>query len=259
MSKVKDKKVKKTKFDKSLEKNPNVSSLDLEITKSELEQQFFEQNINPITTESIQVIEKGIIEKEIKDKIKTTNLMIQEIEIDNFSEIHMNKAKELLEQNIKTKGVILYVWNKDFMSAKLLGITEINPVVHIRNTKELYLIENPIFVIDGKPIFMVIRGIPYSLEIILNVNKSQHFFFELKGYTSTEIHAKIKSIYTNVLYRQSPSLKFYLTMFLLMIIEGLALHIVYANYYEQELQKEKKGSLIIPISRYFLKCLFKLF
>lgn len=235
--KVKEKKENKPKLDKfetSLEKNRNVTNIDIDFTeneKKELENEFYNQNTNPITTENIAIIQSKIIEKEISDKVKTTNLMIQEIEIDNFPEVQLNKAKEILEQNIKTKGVILYVWNKDFMSAKLLGITEINPVVHIRNTKELYLMENPIFVIDGKPIFMIIRGIPYSLEIILNVNKSQHFFFELKGYTATEVHAKIKSIYTNVLYRQSPSLKFYLTMFLLMIIEGLALHIIYSNYF----------------------------
>ena len=235
--KVKEKKENKPKLDKfetSLEKNRNVTNINIDFTekeKKELENEFFTQNTNPITTENINSIQSKLIEKEISDKVKTTNLMIQEIEIDNFPEVQLNKAKEILEQNIKTKGVILYVWNKDFMSAKLLGITEINPVVHIRNTKELYLMENPIFVIDGKPIFMIIRGIPYSLEIILNVNKSQHFFFELKGYTATEVHAKIKSIYTNVLYRQSPSLKFYLTMFLLMIIEGLALHIIYSNYF----------------------------
>jgi len=249
MSKTK----KKTKYEKSLEKNPNITNIDIEINESELEKEFFLQNTNPITSETIELIQTDIITKEIKNNIKTTNLMIQEIEIDNFSEVHLAKAKEILEQNIKTKGVILYVWNKDFMSAKLLGITEINPVLHIRNTKELYLVENPIFVIDGKPIFMVIRGIPYTLEIILNVNKSQHFFFELKGYTATEVHAKIKSIYTNVLYRQSPSLKFYLTMFLLMIIEGLALHILYANYYAEQIQKAKKKSLIIPISKYLMK------
>lgn len=252
-------KVKKTKLDKILEKNPNITSLDIEISESELEKEFFIQNNNPITSETIEMIQKDIITKEIENNIKTSNLMIQEIEIDNFSEVHLSKAKEILEQNIKTKGVILYVWNKDFMSAKLLGITEINPVVHIRNTKELYLIENPIFVIDGKPIFMVIRGIPYTLEIILNVNKSQHFFFQLKGYTATEVHAKIKSIYTNVLYRQSPSLKFYLTMFLLMIIEGLALHILYANYYAEQIVKAKKKSLIIPISNYLLNSLIKIF
>jgi len=224
-------KTKKDKFQKSLEKNPRITNIDVDFDEKDLEKEFFEQNTNPITTENIDIVQMEIVKKEIDKNVKTTNLMIQEIEIDNFPEIYMNKAKELLEQNIKTKGVILYVWNKDFMSAKLLGITEINPVVHIRNTKELYLIQNPIFVIDGKPIFMVIRGIPYSLEIILNVNKSQYFFFELKGYTATEVHAKIKSIYTNVLYRQSPSLKFYLTMLLLMIIEGLMFHIIYSNYY----------------------------
>lgn len=239
------------KFEKSLENNPNITNIDIEFTKQELEQQleneFYKQNTNPITTENIQEIQMNIVSKEIQKGIKTTNLMIQEIEIDNFPEIQLNKAKQILEQNIKTKGVILYVWNKDFMSAKLLGITEINPVVHIRNTKELYLMENPIFVIDGKPIFMIIRGIPYSLEIILNVNKSQYFFFELKGYTATEIHAKIKSIYTNVLYRQNPSLKFYLTMLLLMMIQGLLSHIIYSNYYESEIDKnytKKKGFLI---------------
>lgn len=222
-------KEKKDTFSKSLESNSNITSID--INENELENEFFLKNNNPITTDTIELVQSEIIEKEISENIKQTNLMIQEIDIDNFPQLHLDKAKELLEQNIKTKGVILYVWNKDFMSAKLLGITEINPVVHIRNTKELYLIQNPIFVIDGKPIFMIVRGIPYSLEIILNVNKTQHFFFELKGYSSTEVHAKIKSIYTNVLYRQSPSLKFYLTMFLLMIIEGLLLHIIYANYY----------------------------
>lgn len=252
-------KVKKTKFQNSLEKNPNITNINLDISGSELENEFFLQNNNPITSETIEMIQTEIIEKEIKNNIKTSNLMIQEIEIDNFSEVQKAKAKEILEQNIKTKGVILYVWNKDFMSAKLLGITEINPVVHIRNTKELYLIENPIFVIDGKPIFMVIRGIPYTLEIILNVNKSQHFFFQLKGYTATEVHAKIKSIYTNVLYRQSPSLKFYLTMFLLMIIEGLGLHIIYSNYYAEQIKDAKKGSLIIPISSYLIHSLFTIF
>jgi len=252
-------KIKKDKYMKNLEKNPNITNINIDINESELEKEFFNQNNNPITSETIEIIQTNIISKEIKDNIKTTNLMIQEIEIDNFSEVQYNRAKQILEQNIKTKGVILYVWNKDFMSAKLLGITEINPVVHIRNTKELYLIENPIFIIDGKPIFMVVRGIPYTLEIILNVNKSQHFFFELKGYTSTEVHAKIKSIYTNVLYRQSPSLKFYLTMFLLMIIEALALHIVYANYYAEQLERAKKKSLIIPISNYLLNTLFTIF
>lgn len=221
----------KTKFEKVLEKNPKITNVDIDFKNEVIEQQFSEQNNNIITSENILKIQENIIKKEIDNNIKTTNLQIQSINIDDFPNEQMKQAKELLEQNIKSKGVVLYVWNKDFMSAKLLGITEINPILHIRNTKELYLIENPIFVIDGKPIFMVIRGIPYSLEIILNVNKSQHFFFELKGYTSTEIHAKIKSIYTNVLYRQSPSLKFYLTLFLLMIIEALALHIIYTNYY----------------------------
>ena len=101
---------------------------------------------------------------------------------------------------------------------------------------------------SGVLLGLIEEGIPYTLEIILNVNKSQHFFFELKGYTATEVHAKIKSIYTNVLYRQSPSLKFYLTMLLLMIIEGLLLHIIYANYYEtliKENYKKKKKAFLI--------------
>ena len=71
---------------------------------------------------------------------------------------------------------------------------------------------------------------PSLVEQIGKDVKSIQKEFE-KGYTATEVHAKIKSIYTNVLYRQSPSLKFYLTMFLLMIIEGLALHIIYSNYF----------------------------
>jgi hypothetical protein len=44
-----------------------------------------------------------------------------------------------------------------------------------------------------------------------------------------------------------------------MIIEGLALHIVYANYYDEAIRKAKKGSLLIPISRYLLNSLIKIF
>ena len=250
---VRAKKKKKT-FSEQLDDNPNVSSIDLNQKDYDdiLESEFSQIKNHSITTENIKEIQSEIIKQEIEKGIKTTNIQIQSIEIDNFPQEQWNKAKELLEQNIKTKAVVLYVWNKDYMSAKLLGITEVNPVLHIRTTKELYLMENPIFIIDGKPIFMIIRGIPYSLEIILNVNRSQHFFFKLKGYTPTEIHAKIRSIYTNVLYRQNPSMKFYFYMICLMTIEALSCHIIYSNYYEARIKEAKKGFLVMNFLKFLI-------
>jgi len=116
------------------------------------------------------------------------------------------------------EGFVLYVWNERNLNCKLVPLPKIRSVLRV-NQDETFEIGKPSLVIDGKPLFIVVRGIPYSItvelrDIALFLRELKFNESEIKekipvdttmlvqeGYSASEIDAKIHSVYTQRMFR----------------------------------------------------------
>jgi hypothetical protein len=90
---------------------------------------------------------------------------------------------------------------------------------------ETYDISKTAFYIDGKPVFLIIKDIPMSLEFKEFDKKAKSF--ELKGYSAAEINSRINSVYVNTIFRKGNlQFKDYLVILLSNIITGLVVYIL---------------------------------
>ena len=150
----------------------------------------------------------------------------------------MKNIKAKIDNSVKKflsfAGYVLYIYNRENMNCKLIPLPRIEPTLKIRNTGEVFQLGNPSFYLEGKPLFIVVRGIPYSIEFGLTTVKELFMNFAktltendveqlkingtdliglinnisndetlvaLRGYSSAEIDAKIHSVYTQRVFR----------------------------------------------------------
>ena len=92
---------------------------------------------------------------------------------------------------------ILYVYDLDKWAAEMLPLSRFYTPIEIRKYRETYALDKVFCYLKGVPVYLLIRGVPYSLE--LEKVKSQ---LVMKGYSASEINAKINSIYTNSVFRR---------------------------------------------------------
>lgn len=119
----------------------------------------------------------------MKDKIK------------EIKEISKEGAKEVIA---KFGGYVLYIWNPKKHFTELKTLTEAKDSVRIKSTGETIKLAEPTLLIDGRPTWICIREFPISIN--LELDKDRMALIE-KGYSATEIDAKLHSPYTNRMYR----------------------------------------------------------
>jgi hypothetical protein len=113
---------------------------------------------------------------------------------------YSEKIRYNAKKQMAFAGYVLYIWNPNKLECKLLPLTEIKPTCRINSTAETFQLGKPAMFIDGKPLFVLIRDIPYSIELELLTDKTREYIKE-KGYSASEIDAKINSVYTNRIFR----------------------------------------------------------
>lgn len=129
-----------------------------------------------------------------------------------------NKIKSIEE----IEAYVHYVYDREKWESKLYPISKIKPIIEFKEYKEIYKLDSVAYYLNGKPVFLLLRGIPFSLEM-----KETEQILTLKGYSASEIEAKINSIYTNHVFRKgSLQFKDYLVLLLTNIITGLAIYII---------------------------------
>lgn len=180
------------------------------------EQLDLDSNLNDISLDKIKYNQfvdllKGNLESEILSS-KTS-------EISDLSK----DVKKYMNRQLGYLGFIFYVWNPKNLNIKIIPLTQINPIVDLSNVKEFYFLYRPAMFIDGKPIFLLIRGIPLSFE--LNILKNTENIFkeiQLSGFTSSETRALLKSGFTTYLFGK-PMITLNQLLFLTFLITTLML------------------------------------
>lgn len=118
------------------------------------------------------------------------------------------KAKEKLDTSLTVAGYVLYFWNTDKLNAQLKTLPYVANPLTIKSTQEDFLLGEPAFMLGDKPVFIVLRGIPYSIE--LELIKSDDREVEIDGqlyklkeldYTPSQIYAKTKSLYHHIFFK----------------------------------------------------------
>lgn len=133
---------------------------------------------------------------------------------------YTDKLKHRATRELAFAGYILYIWNPEKLECKLHPLTEIKPTCRVNSTSETFQLGKPAFFIDGKPLFVLVRGIPYSIELKL-LDKKERKRLDEKGYSASEIDAKVNSIYTNQIFRAKRLNKNDIIIFVLSIITSV--------------------------------------
>lgn len=132
-------------------------------------------------------------------------------------------VKKYMNRQLGYLGFVFYVWNPKNLNIKIIPLTKINPILDLVNVKEFYFLYRPAMFIDGKPIFLIIRGIPFSFELqLLKDDSNLVKQIELKGYSSSEIRALLRSGYTTYLFGR-PSLSLAQLLYLVFLIITICL------------------------------------
>lgn len=112
-----------------------------------------------------------------------------------IKDIGKKGAKELIA---KFGGYVLYIWNTEKHFCELKNLTEAKDSVRIKSTGETIKLAEPTILIDGRPTWICVREFPISIN--LELDKDRNALIE-KGYSASEIDAKLHSPYTNRIYR----------------------------------------------------------
>lgn len=132
------------------------------------------------------------------------------------------KIREKLKEIESIEAYAHYVYDRDKWESRLIPIPKIKPILEIKSANETYSLDKVAYYLNGKPVFLLLRGVPFSLEI-----QETEKILTMKGYSASEINAKLNSIYTNHVFRKgSLQFKDYLVLILTNIITGLVVYII---------------------------------
>lgn len=112
----------------------------------------------------------------------------------------LEKVKKEVSANI-FEGYCLYLYDNENLNCKMFPLQSIQPTLRIKASNETFALDNPAFYIEGKPVFICLRGNPISISMELMDKNARKILIE-KGYSASEIDAKINSIYTNNIFRK---------------------------------------------------------
>lgn len=166
------------------------------------------------------------------------------------------------------RGYVLYIYDSEKLEGKLYPLPRITPTLRIKETAEIFSLDFPAFYIEGKPVFFVFRGYPLTIGFdfktafkigywcdecskMFNPNDKEIVEFNNslicglcgkkldkiefkphlaeKSYSASEIDAKVTSIYTNRMFRQSAITTNVVIAFILSIIVAILITFITMN------------------------------
>ena len=126
------------------------------------------------------------------------------VEKDNLKNTLKNigkKAQFEFNKQMAFAGYLIYIWNPEHIECELKPLPTIQPICRLASVNETYQLGKPAMFFNGKPVFIIIRGIPYSIELKFTTNEKDIVLLMEKGYSASEIDAKVHSVYTNSIFR----------------------------------------------------------
>jgi hypothetical protein len=148
----------------------------------------------------------------------------------------MFKLKDMFKIKDEIKAYAIYFFDREKYAFEIHPLPSIKPVLHLKSYNERYSLDKVAGYLQGKPCFILLRGIPFSVEIEecsdlvneeIDPNNPHKKMLRFKGYTASEIDAKIGSVYTNSVFRKgSLGFKDYVVMILTNVITGLTVYLI---------------------------------
>ncbi|GAG38239.1 unnamed protein product, partial [marine sediment metagenome] len=133
-----------------------------------------------------------------------------------------DEVKRNIQSFAGMQGKLFYFWNaNNNPNFEVRNIPYIAPTLRIRDKNEVFHLGEPALFWDGIPVFVVVRGIPFSLTLDLskvNVWDKNKSLIIPKGLSSDEIDAKIHSLYVNRIFRQHTLTPIQMFMIILLMI-----------------------------------------
>lgn len=136
-----------------------------------------------------------------------------------------------LKRHLKFPAYLLYCFNEENLQFKLIALPQHEPATDLKTTQEVFNLGKPCLFLEGKPLYLVVREIPYSINLELEKHKA---ILKEKGYDSQEIKAKIHSIYTYFVFGISRiNIQFIVSMILIVICTVLTTFMLTGMYYKK--------------------------
>lgn len=101
------------------------------------------------------------------------------------------------------RGYVLYFFNPEHLECELKPLKSIQKWWRNKYTGELFELGNATFFMDGLPVFLVFRNVPYSIEFEYGeLSEDERKILTRKGYSAAEIEAKLYSAYTQFIFKK---------------------------------------------------------
>ncbi|HEY0090645.1 MAG TPA: hypothetical protein VGB37_17470 [Candidatus Lokiarchaeia archaeon] len=173
--------------------------------------------------------------------------------------MNLGQITEKIRNFTDFRGYVLYIFDSEKLEGKLYPLPRIQPTLRIRETSEDFALGKPAFYIEGKPVFIVYREYPVSISLETKIIEESGYYCKEcsimfdnevkncekcgkeveilkfkphlaeKGYSASEINAKVTSIYTNRIFRQSAITSTFIIVFILSIILSILVTVLTLN------------------------------
>ena len=144
--------------------------------------------------------------------------LIEKESLKNNLKLISKKALYEFNKQVAFAGYLIYIWNPKHIECELKPLPTIQPICRLASVNETYQLGKPAMFFNGKPVFIVLRGIPYSIELEIKTNEKDIALLMEKGYSASEIDAKVHSVYTNSIFRNKRWSKMDTLVYILSII-----------------------------------------
>ncbi len=135
------------------------------------------------------------------------------------------KFKEKFE--FEYQGFILYIFDIRKMECRLKGLPKLASHITYSETNEKFQLDKPSFFLNGKPVWMVIRNFPLSIDFEDMNLDSEISKLKFRLPTASEIEAKTKSLYAKMIFgKKMIDSTYFLISFLLCVLVGLVVHLI---------------------------------
>ncbi len=107
-----------------------------------------------------------------------------------------------MDKKIVYKAKVLYFFDSETLNCEVKYLVEITPNLRLKDTQETFKLDTPAYYENGIPIFIILRDFPSSISLSFMEKEKRKELTE-KGYSASEIDAKLTSVYTNHIFRKS--------------------------------------------------------
>lgn len=153
--------------------NPdNKENLEEEILEVEYEEIKFPKSINP-DNENIDKKKQGKSNRNLRD-------MRQNLEL-------------YFKRFLKYPAYALFMFSDQNKQCRFLGLMNYDTSMRLKSMKQVFKLSNAFTFINGKPVYLLLDDVPYSLDMRLDKDKA---ILREKGLTLEEVQEKTHALYT---------------------------------------------------------------